>query len=214
MHGLTQNTRAVTLGPQVQAPIQGEKDDPTGRASPPLAGEGHLSGQGGEPSLWQRFARAGGPSARATTLGAEDVRGPLRSNGGVGVEVLLEEPGREVTTEFDGPLLPLVEGHELILASGIEHQIEGGRGVSKPAPAESLLGIIRWGGGVVHGCLSKHSGQPGVDSQPSYPGGPSARTRLHPRDWRFWRSARTAGMLVQSGPSNEAMQRTRLSAGR
>jgi hypothetical protein len=56
--------------------------------------------------------------------------------------VLLEEPGREVTAEFDGPLLPLVEGHELILALGIEHQIEGSCGVSEPSLAQGLLGIL------------------------------------------------------------------------
>jgi hypothetical protein len=108
------------------------------------------------------------------------VQGRLRPNRGVGVEVLLEEPGREVTAEFDGPLLPLIEGHELILASRIEHQIEGGRGVSEPALAKGLVGIIGWGGGVAHGCLSGYSGQPGADSKQSYPDDPSARTRLHP----------------------------------
>jgi hypothetical protein len=108
------------------------------------------------------------------------VWGLVRPDRGVGVEVLLEEPGREVTAEFDSPLLPLIEGHELTLTSGIEHQIEGGRGVSEPALAESLLGIVGWGGGAVHGCVSGYSGRPGTDSKLSYPGGPSARTRLHP----------------------------------
>src|SRR5262249_49654721 len=119
-------------------------------------------------------------SARPTALGTEDVRRLPRPDLGVGIEVLLEEPDREVTAEFDGPLFPLVQGHELILASGIEHQIEGGCGVSEPAMAKGLLGIIGWGGEVVHGCLSRYSGQPGSSTNLSYPGGPTARTRLHP----------------------------------
>ncbi|HLX10359.1 MAG TPA: hypothetical protein VKY89_21100, partial [Thermoanaerobaculia bacterium] len=67
--------------------------------------------------------------------------------------MLLEEPGREVTAEFDGPLLSLVEGHELILASRIEHQIEGRSGVIEPPLAKGFLGLIGRGG-IVHRCLS------------------------------------------------------------
>jgi hypothetical protein len=57
--------------------------------------------------------------------------------------VLLEKPDGEVTAEFDGPLFALVEGHELVLVLGIEHQIEGGRGVVEPSLAKRRLGIVR-----------------------------------------------------------------------
>jgi hypothetical protein len=108
------------------------------------------------------------------------VRGLVGPDPGVSIEVLLEEPDREVSAEFDGPLFPLIEGHELILASRIEHQIEGGCGVGEPSLAKRLLRIAGWGGRVVHGCLSGYSGQADADTNPSYPGGPIARTRLHP----------------------------------
>ena len=104
--------------------------------------------------------------------------------------MLLEEPDREVTAEFDGPLFPLVEGHELILVLGIEHQVEGGCGVGEPALAKGLLAIIGWGGGVVHGCLCGSSGQPGSDTNPSYHAGITARTRLHPLIWISFTSCR------------------------
>ncbi len=51
------------------------------------------------------------------------------SGPGVGVDLLLEEPGGQVPPEFAGTLLPLVEGEELILEFGADHEIEGGRGV-------------------------------------------------------------------------------------
>jgi hypothetical protein len=65
--------------------------------------------------------------------------------------VLLEEPDREVTAQFDGPLFPLVEGHELILVLGIEHQVEGRCGVGEPALAQGLVGVIGWRWRVFHG---------------------------------------------------------------
>jgi hypothetical protein len=113
--------------------------------------EGHFSGQGGEPPLGQWFARAGDPSARATALGADDGPGLVGSGPGIGVDVLLEQPGRQVAAEFDGPLLPLVEGDELILVSGIEHQVEGGCGVGQPAPAQGRAGVLGLGSRVIHG---------------------------------------------------------------
>jgi hypothetical protein len=113
--------------------------------------EGHFSSQGGEPSLGQGFARAGDPSARAAALGTDDVLGLVRPGLRIGVDVLLEQPGREVTAEFDGPLLPLVEGHELILVPGIEHQVEGGSGVGEPALSKGRVGVLGLGSRVVHG---------------------------------------------------------------
>jgi len=113
--------------------------------------EGHFSGQGGEPSLGQRFARAGDPSARATALGTDDGLGLIGSGPGIGVDVLLEQPGGEVAAQLDGPLLPLVEGDELILVSGIEHQVEGGSGVGQPAPAQDRAGVLGLRSRVIHG---------------------------------------------------------------
>jgi hypothetical protein len=65
---------------------------------------------------------------------------------GVGVGVLLEEPGGQVAAEVAGPLLALVEGDELVLGAGVEQQVEGSGGVGEPAPAEFLpLGVGgRW----------------------------------------------------------------------
>jgi hypothetical protein len=56
--------------------------------------------------------------------------------------VLLEQPSRLVAAEFDGPLLSLVEGGELILVSGIEHQVEGGCGVGQPALAQGRVIVL------------------------------------------------------------------------
>jgi hypothetical protein len=113
--------------------------------------EGHFPGEGSEPSLGQGFARAGDPSARATALGTDDGLGLVGAGPGIGVDVLLEQPGREVAAEFDGPLLPLVKGDELILVSGVEHQVEGGCGVGQPALAKGRAGALGLGSRVVHG---------------------------------------------------------------
>jgi hypothetical protein len=89
--------------------------------------------------------------ARATTLGTNDALGLVRPNFGIDVDVLLEQPDREVTAQFDGPLFPLVEGHELILVLGIEHQVEGSGGVGQPALAQGLVGLVGLRSRVVHG---------------------------------------------------------------
>ena len=52
--------------------------------------------------------------------------------------VLLEQPGRQVTPEFPGAFLPLIEGDELVLVVGAEQQIEGGAAVAEEALAEFL----------------------------------------------------------------------------
>jgi hypothetical protein len=89
--------------------------------------------------------------ARATTLGTNDALGLVRPDLGIEVDVLLEQPDREVTAQFDGPLFPLVEGHELILILGIEHQVEGSGGVGQPALAKGLVGLVGLKLRVVHG---------------------------------------------------------------
>jgi hypothetical protein len=89
--------------------------------------------------------------ARATTLGTNDALGLVRPDLGIEVDVLLEQPDREVTAQFDGPLFPLVEGHELILVLGIEHQVEGSGGVGQPALAKGLVGLVGLRLRAVHG---------------------------------------------------------------
>src|SRR5262245_37273994 len=142
--------------------------------------EGHFPGEGSEPSLGQGLARAGDPAARATAFGTEDGLGLVGAGPGIDVDMLLEQPGREVTAEFDGPLLPPVEGDELILVLRIEHQVEGSGGVGQPALAKGRAGALGLGSRVVHGRPPgdrvNRTRRPGV----SYPGGPGAGTRLHP----------------------------------
>lgn len=89
--------------------------------------------------------------ARATTLGTNDALGLVGPNFGIDVDVLLEQPDREVTAQFDGSLFPLVEGHELILVLRIEYQVEGSAGVGQPALAQGLVGIVGLRSRVVHG---------------------------------------------------------------
>jgi hypothetical protein len=113
--------------------------------------EGHLPGEGGEPSLGQGLARAGDPSARAAALGTDDGLRLIGAGPGIGVDVLLEQPGRQVAAELDGPLLPLIEGDELILVSGIEHQVEGGCGVGQPALAKGRAAVLGLRSRIVHG---------------------------------------------------------------
>jgi hypothetical protein len=85
---------------------------------------------------------ASDPSARATTLGTDDALRLVGLDCGIDVDVLLEQPDREVPAECDGALLPLVEGHELILILGIDRQVEGGCGMGEPALAKDLVGIV------------------------------------------------------------------------
>jgi hypothetical protein len=52
---------------------------------------------------------------------------------GIGVGVLLDEPGGEVAAEVEGAHLALVEGAEFTLILRVEHQVESGGGVAEPA---------------------------------------------------------------------------------
>jgi hypothetical protein len=54
----------------------------------------------------------------------------------VRVGMLLDEPGGEVAAEVEGPQLALIEGHQVGLVVGVEHQVKGGGGVAEPAAAE------------------------------------------------------------------------------
>ena len=56
------------------------------------------------------------------------------------MNVLLEEPDREVTDEPDGVLLPTVDGHEPILILRIAHQVEGCCVAGKPTSVKHLVG--------------------------------------------------------------------------
>ena len=43
----------------------------------------------------------------------------------MGRDVRREEPDHEVRNQPDGPLFPMVEGHELVLILRMAHQVEG-----------------------------------------------------------------------------------------
>lgn len=73
-----------------------------------------------------------------------------RSGLGIGVDVLLQEPGGQILSEFVGPLFALIEGDELVLERRIEHQVKGGGGLLEPATTQFLTSGVRSGGGVVH----------------------------------------------------------------
>jgi hypothetical protein len=107
--------------------------------------------------------------------------------------VLLEQPGREVTAEFDGPLLPLVEGDELILVSGIEQQVEGGCGVGQPALTQGRAEVLGLGSRVIHGRPPDERAHRGADTGVSYLDDPGAETRMHPDG--------TRSLTPDSGPN-------------
>jgi hypothetical protein len=92
-----------------------------------------------------------------------------------------QEPSGQVTPQFAGPLLALVERDELVLVLGIEHQVESGGGVREETLAEFLVAGNRRGGwSIVHDGYSWCSSQENAAARLSYPGNQRAGTRLHP----------------------------------
>lgn len=75
----------------------------------------------------------------------------------VGVDVLLEEPGGQIASQFAGAFLALVEGDELVLVFGAEHEVEGGGGMAEPALAEFVTSGLGAGLSVIHGSDSRWS---------------------------------------------------------
>lgn len=55
--------------------------------------------------------------------------------GGVVVGVLLQQGEDELLSQVQGPLLALIEGDKVGGEGGVEHQIEGGGGLSQEAAA-------------------------------------------------------------------------------
>jgi hypothetical protein len=82
----------------------------------------------------------------------------------LGVDVLLEEPGGQILPQFAGALLTLVEGDELVLVFGSEHEVEGGGSMAEPALAEFVPLDIGGGLRIVHGSVSRwpRQGTPNV----------------------------------------------------
>ena len=99
----------------------------------------------------------GDPMAGPAALGAGGCL--LRVGAGlrVGVDVLLEEPGGQITPQFAGAFLTLVEGDELILVFRAEHEVEGGGGMAEPALAEFFTLGIGAGLSIVHDGDSRQS---------------------------------------------------------
>ena len=73
----------------------------------------------------------------------------------IGVDVLLEHPGREIAAQFARPLLALLERDQLFLVFGIEHQVEGRGRLSEKMLAEFVAPGFGIGRGRRHGGDSK-----------------------------------------------------------
>src|SRR5205807_8425750 len=102
---------------------RGEKHDPAGRATPLFAFEGYFPGPGGEGASGKRVVGAREAPTGLTALGTGG--GLVRGWGGlgIGIDVLLQEPGGEILSELAGSFFALVEGDELVLDLGVEHQV-------------------------------------------------------------------------------------------
>jgi len=113
----------------------------------------------------------------------------------VGVDVLLEEPGDQIPAQVDGPFLALIEGDELVLVFGVEHQVEGSAAVAEETLAEFFTAGSGIGGCLVHDGYSRETRQRTAAMGLSYAKGTGAGTRLHPRrESRLTRSG-TAKMI-------------------
>jgi hypothetical protein len=84
-------------------------------------------------------------------VGAVDGFFGRRAGVGVGIEVLLQQPGLEAIDGFTGACLALVEGGEVGLMLGVEHEVEGGPGVREPLLAEFGDALFAALLGVAHG---------------------------------------------------------------
>jgi hypothetical protein len=59
-------------------------------------------------------------------------------------DMLLDQPGGELAGQRAGAPFPLIEGDELILLIGIEHQLEDGLGLLEPLTPQALArGVSR-----------------------------------------------------------------------
>jgi hypothetical protein len=96
---------------------------------------------------------------------------------GVGVGVLLEDPDGQVAAEFAGTLLALVEGDELVLRGGVEHQVEGGGGMGQPTSTQLGTAGVGTRSSLVHDGYSKR--RPRGSQTPGYP---IPRQRAQERD--------------------------------
>jgi hypothetical protein len=150
---------------------------------PLLASQGHLPGEGGDLTLGERLIGLGDPSTGPATFGAERRAGLGGARLSVSVGVLLDEPGGEVSAEVVSTQLALVEGHQVGLVVGVEHQIKGGGGVAEPAAAKFFAWLSRLGLSIIHrdapwsrGCCT---GRSDTVAPLSYPSHPRAGTRLH-----------------------------------
>ena len=64
----------------------------------------------------------------------------MRPGPGIGRNGLREELDREVRDEPEGPLLPPVEGPELMVILRLGHPVAGRRGAGAPTAAKDLVG--------------------------------------------------------------------------
>ena len=98
----------------------------------------------------------------------------------IGVDVLLEEPGGQITSQLAGAFLALVEGDELVLVFGAEHEVEGGGGMAEPALTEFVTSGLGARLSIVHSSDSRWSQAMDSKCLQFYPGALGAGTRLLP----------------------------------
>src|SRR4029077_8174550 len=73
-----------------------------------------------------------------------------RARQGVVLELLLQQPGRQVAAEFSGALLTLAEGLKSAGRVGMEQKVEGRGGMGKETLTQLFARVWRRGGGRVH----------------------------------------------------------------
>ncbi len=81
-----------------------------------------------------------------TTLGTKHLLVLGRPGLVVGVGMLLDQPGGQVASQLAGAGLALIEGDQIGLVIGVEHQVKGGGGLGEPAAAQVLARVRkrRW----------------------------------------------------------------------
>ena len=110
---------------------------------------------GGDLSLGQGLVGPGEAMSGPAALGAGRCLGRVGAGLSVGVNVLLEEPGGQIASQFAGAFLALVEGDELVLVLGAEHEVEGGAAVAEETLTEFLTVGSHIGGCIVHDRYSR-----------------------------------------------------------
>jgi hypothetical protein len=118
---------------------RGKKSGPTFRAIPLFTLQGDLAGRRGQLPGRQGLAGRRPPLRRlaAARTNGRRAGGP---NGGIFGGVLFEQPSGQFVGHGAGTAFALVEGDQLLLLVGIEHEFESGFGLVQPLTAELVAG--------------------------------------------------------------------------